>query len=527
MKKPVICIYCEGSDTKLGVFTKEENQIKIHRLLSVDIEAGGGDSLAEDSLGSELELGDLGDGIDLGNVEGDFGNVPVEQEQEKEGLDALVAGLSDIKLSSASFVPVITEPILTYHQYEGEKLSDKNKFRDVLIKDILNTKNIYVAKDGIDFIDHDETSVLTAFIEGDIPCVNVVNRLAQAKKKRYYKIDSIKSAEIALAHYVSKTNKYFPEDYILIIYTGKEYSKLIFLEGQKLKHIGSTLDIGTKNLQTYDVYFSKILLEMENGGIPRLDNVVLCGDDNSENLLLSFYGTFPEAEVESIKFNSLDLSLLEEEQKEILAAFAMPISAAIEFFEEQETKKPIGINLLPDYIKENQKFLQFGWHSYAMLPVLFGLTVYFTVTLLSNVQTINSIDNEIDFLLVQQQKNQMLLDQMNPLSERILSFDNTKEILDSAAVGTEVWTNIFTKYADFFERRRNFWLSKMQVVDGREILLTGYSLSRTVLTEFAKFTGTAELKNIIFEPLRETNAFTFTITIKLENLLAPAGKNGP
>ena len=47
---------------------------------------------------------------------------------------------------------------------------------------------------------------------------------------------------------------------------------------------------------------------MENGGIPRLDNVILCGEDNSENLVLSFYGTFPEANVTDLKFDGLDLT---------------------------------------------------------------------------------------------------------------------------------------------------------------------------------------------------------------------------
>jgi hypothetical protein len=28
-----------------------------------------------------------------------------------------------------------------------------------------------------------------------------------------------------------------------------------------------------------------------------LDNIIVCGEDDSENLILSFYGTFPEANV--------------------------------------------------------------------------------------------------------------------------------------------------------------------------------------------------------------------------------------
>ena len=153
-----------------------------------------------------------------------------------------------------------------------------------------------------------------------------------------------------MSHYVIK----MPKDADLFI--GKEYSKLIFLRGRKLKHIGTTVDIGKINLHTYDVYFSKILLEMENGGISTLDNIVVCGEDDSENLILSFYGTFPEANVSRLDFSDIDITELDKETKESISAFSVPIAAATDLFDEiGEAHK--GINLLPRYVKEDQKFL--------------------------------------------------------------------------------------------------------------------------------------------------------------------------
>ena len=82
---------------------------------------------------------------------------------------------------------------------------------------------------------------------------------------------------------------------------------------------------------------------MENGNIPRLDNVLLAGEDKSENLVLSFYGTFPEANVTELKFNDVDITSLSEEQQDNLSAFAFPIAAGIEFIEEKGSKHS-GIN---------------------------------------------------------------------------------------------------------------------------------------------------------------------------------------
>jgi hypothetical protein len=55
---------------------------------------------------------------------------------------------------------------------------------------------------------------------------------------------------------------------------------------------------------------------MENGGITSLDNIIVCGEDDSENLILSFYGTFPEANVSRLEFDDVDISQLMKIQKQ-------------------------------------------------------------------------------------------------------------------------------------------------------------------------------------------------------------------
>ena len=350
--------------------------------------------------------------------------------------------------------------------------------------------------------------------------------LAVNNNKRYYKINSIKSADVSLAYLVSRTTKFFPEDFTLVIYTGREYSKLIFLEGNKLKHVGSTLDIGTQNLNTYDVYFSKILLEMENGGIPRLDNVILCGEDNSENLILSFYGTFPEADVTELKFDDIDFSNLSEEKKAEISSFSIPIAAGLEYFAE-ENKEFNGINILPKYIIENQKAFQFGWHSYIILPLIFGAAFYFTIDILSNYQKMNELDFEIQRLTELKAQNQAIIDQITPLENRISSFDNTMMLLDQVVDGTEVWGNILDRTSDFIERRRNFWITKFEATGPNQITTTGYSLNRSVLTEYADFNNNSILKSIIYDPLRETNAYSFNLTFGLIEKSKTEELNGP
>ena len=494
--------------------SKEKDGIKVHRLASLTMTHTALQTASKPEVLAEFEAHDMSSNeISFDNLEAE--NVsPLASPVDQSDVGLLNASLYDLKLGRMLFIPIVTEPIVNYHTYEGPRDPNKKKLIKSIISDLQATKGFVVNEDMIDVAELNEKAVLGVFLEGEIPSVHLVNQLANYNRRRYLKIPTIKTAELSLSYFVSRTTKFFPEDYSLIVYIGKEYSKLIFMEGQKLKHIGSALDIGTKNLHTYDVYFSKILLEMENGGIPKLDNIIICGEDRSENLILSFYGTFPEANVSELKFENFDTSILSEEDSKNLALYAIPISVAVEYFDELE-KTYVGVNFLPKYVQENQKFLQFGWHSYALMPFLFGAAFFFTFRTLSNYREIKDLDYNINILNQRQIESQAIVQAITPLESRISNFDATQKILDRAMEGAGLWNKSIFKISDFIEQRRNFWVSHLETVAKDEIKLTGYSLSRSVLTEFADLNKASLLKSINYEPLREKSAFAYALNLKL------------
>jgi hypothetical protein len=504
--KPLVCIYCEGSDVKAAVIVKEKDQYKLLRAADFDIfhpKTVQADAVA----GLSFESSDIAL-LDIDKTAESSMNVSNES--------LLNSAMADIKLTSCEFVPAITEPAIHYHVYEGHRDINLTKLQDSIIDEIQKSKNILVPRDNLGYVELAGGSLLTVFVDGEIQCINLINSLAHYNGKRFYKIPSVKSAEITLAYYVAKKKKFFPEDNSLIVYIGKEYSKLIFLQGRNLKHIGTTLDVGTSNLHTYDVYFSKILLEMENGGISRLDNIVLCGEDDSENLILSFYGTFPEANVSRLEFDDLDISSLDENNKSRISSYSVPIATAYEYIDDIN-KEYHGLNLLPRYVKDEQKFFQFGWHSYIMLPILFAVTLFFTYHILTNNKSINVLTTQINELRTIQRQNQKILDQIKYYENRIIGFDATKVILDSASTGVEVWGKMTEKVAGFIGSKKSMWINSLNVEANKTVNISGFGLSRSVLTEFADSYNTSLLKNIKYEPLRNSNTYKFDMTFDLLN----------
>ncbi len=123
------------------------------------------------------------------------------------------------------FIPVVSEPIVSHHIYRGEKFKNKKKTLNAILEDIVAQKDIKINSDEIDYLEIDDKTLHTVFIQENNTSVDFINSWANYNNKRYYKISTIKNSETALAHYVAKTNKFFEEDYTMITNTGNESRK--------------------------------------------------------------------------------------------------------------------------------------------------------------------------------------------------------------------------------------------------------------------------------------------------------------
>jgi hypothetical protein len=501
-------LYCEGSEAKIAAIERDKNGIiKVKGVAS---------SFVEKTV-------DKFDKIPVIPVEEqsiEFAeNISVEDDPSNVKVIALATAITQAGSKKFEFVPILTEPNLIYHLYEGDVYVKRQDCIDALSQEISKSKNINPEKGSLDYVEVADFNLLAAVIDGKVECLPLIKAVSHYLGKDQPRINVIKSAEISLAYYVATVKNFEPEDYSIIVYVGKEYSKLIFLKGRQIAHLGSTLDVGVVNIHTYDVYFSKILLEMETGNIPVINNIVVCGEDVSENLVLSFYGTFPEAEISRLEFERFDTTALNETEKISLSSYSIPLAAAVDYYDNLD-KKYQGINLLPREIIEERKFFQFSWHSLAILPLLFIVTVFFTVKILERSNEIELITQQI----VQKEeiikRNQTVIEQIEMLEGRISSFGVITAKLDTLAVGRGVVTSIASKISDFVESKKNLWLSKIVwTSNSNKFEIEGYSTSRKSITDFANTFEGSSLKNIVTEKIRDTQTFRFNISLDITNYL--------
>jgi hypothetical protein len=246
-----------------------------------------------------------------------------------------------------------------------------------------------------------------------------------------------------------------------------------------------------------------------------LDNIIVCGEDDSENIILSFYGTFPEANVSRLEFDDLDLSALSDEVKEKFSTFSIPIAVAVDY-DDELNKEHQGIHILPKSIKEEQKVVQFGWHGYAMLPLLFIAAFFITQKILDNNRQLFELDKEVEAKTILLRENKEMLSKIADLEGKISSFGQTQAILDSAAVGTGVWKKVIKQISGFCQGSNNLWLTKLSN-QGDQVNTEGYSLSRYSLTDFAYSINNSELKSMMYEALRDKSAYKFNLNFNISN----------
>ena len=67
------------------------------------------------------------------------------------------------------------------------------------------------------------------------------------------------------------------------------------------------------------------------------------------------------------------------------------------------------------------------------------------------------------------------------------------------------------KLSNFANQTRNMWMNQLTMDKQKNVKLGGYTFSRIIVKELSDSYNGAILQNILFEPLRETRAFKFSI----------------
>ncbi|HEX7356360.1 MAG TPA: hypothetical protein VF270_01470, partial [Ignavibacteriaceae bacterium] len=180
--KTIACIYCEGNDTKLAVISQDKtgSRLRIDSTASVDVLSNK--TNLQPTAGFSLE----GEGLELEGV--DSKSSSLASDIDAPSLSSIGAALKGVNLNKLEFIPALTEPAIYYHPYDGKRDLKGGKLIDEIISDIRTSKGVSVDKESVDYIELADGSLLSAFIDGPVACVNLTDNLAGYFGKKFFKV---------------------------------------------------------------------------------------------------------------------------------------------------------------------------------------------------------------------------------------------------------------------------------------------------------------------------------------------------
>lgn len=489
--KYIFCLYLEGADSKAALFERTKTGIKFLRGMS--IEPNRPDEQAFEDTGMQFDSPELDISADT-----ELAGLTTHQDFDQGYIRSISTLLLGIDLSKMVVIPIITEPYISFQR------PDKGETQ-IFKKEVI--EKIDAANNSIEMADGGKLTIVPS---SDLSYINLIDSIALTNGKKQVKVPCVKAADTSLSFYVSTKFNFALSDYILILYIGKEYSRMIFLMGDQVKHIAPMLNIGKHNIDSFDIFTSKIMLEMENGDITNLDNIVICGEDWSETLPDALRDTFPRARITGIDFDEIDTSLLDREIEENISMFSVPVAAAMEY--EKELKKEYkGVNLIPSMLVERQKTFPLAWHGYIVILLLFGLTFFVTKNILQQMNDLAVIDKEIAALTEQQRLYKALLDEIANYDSKVKGFDETQAVLDSVTKDASIWQSYISNLSGFMEQRPSMWITGISSPEPKKVEVFGLSRNRPLVSEFTQFLKGATLMGVTSEKISNERVYKFTI----------------
>ncbi|MCH7515925.1 MAG: hypothetical protein IIB08_02140 [Bacteroidetes bacterium] len=127
--KPLVCIYCEGNDTKLAIVHKENetDKVKVLRIASISVTKS---AVKIESEATAFNLDD--ESLQLEGMDGEIESF--ETDHAETAINNMQKALAGLNANKYLFIPALTEPSIYYHLYEGPRSPKPVKLKQSIIE---------------------------------------------------------------------------------------------------------------------------------------------------------------------------------------------------------------------------------------------------------------------------------------------------------------------------------------------------------------------------------------------------------
>ncbi len=506
-------LFVDGLDVKLAKLSLRKGRIFVDELHTATLAT----KLEErQAVGVEMDnLADAGgDTFALGASGSGGGGGGGHEESMGDNNNILLGLLSKYPSSVYVLSYAIAEPSIYYHTLETDFGLKGKKLKIQAANELRNVRSVQPPLDAIDFFYSAEKNLVCVVREDGISMLHALEEIKPFLGKRLPRIPLIEIADVALMNLARANYGFSADEITTIIYVGVEFTRLIFMKGTEFFHFAPVLGEGYDSSNLQNTIYSRLLLEQDNMGIPRIDKVLLAGESHRISFDEFVKEKLPEVDVQYLRTPYLDTTSLPPDQQDMVSDFAIPIATAWKALDEKHPAF-FKVNLLPEAVREGQRTFKLAWHGYILLVLVFLSTLYFTSEYGTLQKEISTKKHTLDQLRDKLEENEKLKAAIANLNDQIHRYNTALAVYDSLVPGADRWNKTIAQLTKGVEDLGAVWITEIRALGGGAMSVQGYALYRGRIPRIAALFDNATLAKVEVKEIREKSppVYNFMISI--------------
>jgi hypothetical protein len=504
-KSSSIGIFVDGLELKLAKLSIKKGKIVLDELITTTLAS----KLEERQIASvELDtLGETNEAFALPSAE-------TPEDVATDNNSVLLGLLSKYPTNSYVLSYAISEPSIYYHILESDYGLKGTKLKQRVLDELRNVRAVQPAMDAIDFFYSVDKNLVCVVREDGTTMLRILEEIKPFLGKHLPRISLIEVADVALINLARANYGFTPDEITAIIYVGVEFTRLIFMKGSEFFHFAPVLGEGYDSPNIQNTVYSRLLLEQDNMGIPRIDKILLGGESRRIAFDEFIREQLPEVDVQYFRTPYLDTSGISTELQEQIPEYAVAIASAWKVLDEAHPGF-YPVNILPESVKEGQRTFKLAWHGYVLLLLVFIASFYFTsryakvqVEVSSKKSVLNQLQDKVD-------ENEKLKTAIASLNEQIGRYNIALAVYDSLVPGSERWNKTLAQLAKGVEDLGAIWVTEVRSLANGAMSIQGYTLYRVRIPRISALFDNATLSKVEVKEIREKAppVYSFIISI--------------
>ncbi len=505
-RNSAIGLFVDGLELKLAKLSLKRGTVVLDAIQSTQLV-----SKLEERQAKAADLDQLGESMDT------FALPQTTEATESVAGDnnsVLLALLSQYPTSSYVLGYAISEPSIYYHMLESDFGLQGKKLKQRALDELRNVRAVQPSLDAIDFYHSAEKNLVCVVREDGTTMLNALQEIKPFLGKRLPRIALIETADVALMNLARANYGFAADEVTTIVYVGVEFTRLIFMRGSEFFHFAPLLGEGHDSPNIQNTIYSRLLLEQDNMGIPRIDKILLAGESRRIELDQFIKGQLPEVDVQYLRAPYLDTTALSPELQEQIPEYAIAIATAWKLLDDDHPGF-YPVNLLPETVREGQRTFKLAWHGQILLVLVFLATFYFTSKYGTIQKEVSSKKSTLSQLQDKVAENEKLKVAIASLNEQIGRYNTALAVYDSLVPGSDRWNKMIAELTKGVEDLGAVWVTDVRSLGSGAMSIEGYTLYRARIPRIAALFDNSTLTKVEVKEIREKSPSVYHFVISV------------